>query len=97
MKFQKFDPPYAEMAKISKDNEVEIKYHLFDRDTLNNRFLPLKKPTTDDYLLSQYRIETEAILSIDDDVFIDCEHIEQGFDVWREHKYFQSTLSVDIF
>ncbi|XP_015040870.2 exostosin-3-like [Drosophila pseudoobscura] len=44
------------------------------RNSLNNRFLPLDV------------IETEAVLSVDDDVQIGQDEIVFGFRVWREHR-----------
>jgi hypothetical protein len=44
------------------------------RNSLNNRFVPFKE------------IETEAILSIDDDAHLRHDEIVFGFRVWREHR-----------
>ncbi|KAF7257777.1 hypothetical protein EG68_04368 [Paragonimus skrjabini miyazakii] len=43
-------------------------------NSLNNRFLPLDL------------IQTEAILSLDDDVTLTVSEIEKGFSVWKENR-----------
>ncbi|GAV03828.1 hypothetical protein RvY_14204-2 [Ramazzottius varieornatus] len=48
--------------------------HKAERNSLNNRFLPLDV------------IETEAVLSLDDDVFLRHDEIVFGFRVWRENR-----------
>ncbi|CAI2723675.1 unnamed protein product [Schistosoma spindalis] len=53
---------------------VPIKVILSENNSLNNRFLP--------YDL----IETDAILSIDDDIQLRHDEIVFGFRVWREHR-----------
>lgn len=44
------------------------------RNSLNNRFLPLDV------------VETEAVLSVDDDAHLRHDEIMFGFRVWREHR-----------
>uniref|UniRef100_A0A7R9UDH5 Glycosyl transferase 64 domain-containing protein n=1 Tax=Pinguiococcus pyrenoidosus TaxID=172671 RepID=A0A7R9UDH5_9STRA len=51
---------------------VEFEVHAVDR--LSNRFKPLKMPAT------------EAILSIDDDIIIRCEHLSRAMEVWESAK-----------
>ena len=45
-----------------------------ERNSLNNRFLPYDA------------IETEAVLSVDDDAHLRHDEIIFGFRVWREHR-----------
>lgn len=66
-------PPYSELDEISNKYKVKIIVDTYDQNSLNNRFSPLNNLTTD------------AVLSIDDDVFIQCLDIEFGFGVWRDY------------
>ncbi len=45
-----------------------------EKNSLNNRFLPFDE------------IETEAVLSVDDDAHLRHDEIIFGFRVWREHR-----------
>ncbi|XP_014778123.1 exostosin-like 3 [Octopus bimaculoides] len=63
-------PPPADLRW--PDINVPISVIKTERNTLNNRFLPFDV------------IETEAILSIDDDVHLRHDEIIFGFRVWRE-------------
>lgn len=65
-------PPSADLHW--PDINVPINVVKTDRNTLNNRFLPFDV------------IETEAILSIDDDVHLRHDEIIFGFRVWRESR-----------
>ena len=56
------------------DIEVPVEVIKSEKNSLNNRFMP--------YNL----IETEAVLSIDDDVHLRHDEIIFGFRVWREHR-----------
>lgn len=48
-----------------------------EQNSLNNRFLPYKN------------IETEAILSLDDDTHLRRDEIEFAFRTWREVRFFE--------
>lgn len=74
------DPPSISLEKYliriieskSKDGRnIELKFDINKKDSLNNRFKPL-----DD-------LRTDAVLSIDDDVIFPCSSVEFAFDVWR--------------
>ncbi|XP_028792668.1 glycosyltransferase family 64 protein C4 isoform X2 [Neltuma alba] len=56
----------------SKDGRhVELKFDINKDDSLNNRFKEIKN------------LETDAVFSIDDDVFFSCSSVEFAFDVWQ--------------
>jgi hypothetical protein len=79
------DPPVFNetMQKLP----VKVIFHRFKENTLNNRFFPPKvTPISRDYLWDHYGIETEAILSIDDDIIIDCEELSLSFRTWKQNK-----------
>ena len=56
------------------DIGVPIKVIKSEKNSLNNRFIPYDE------------IETEAVLSVDDDVHLRHDEIIFGFRVWREHR-----------
>ena len=56
------------------DIGVPIKVIKSDKNSLNNRFIPYDE------------IETEAVLSVDDDAHLRHDEIIFGFRVWREHR-----------
>ncbi|KAF2354134.1 Exostosin C-terminal [Trinorchestia longiramus] len=56
------------------DIKVPIKVIRAERNSLNNRFLPYSE------------IETEAVLSVDDDAHLRHDEIVFGFRVWREER-----------
>ena len=56
--------------------DVHVPVHIvaMDKNSLNNRFLPLDV------------IQTDAVLSLDDDVTLSQEEIQLGFNVWKENR-----------
>ena len=56
------------------DIGVPIKVNNSEKNSLNNRFIPYDE------------IETEAVLSVDDDARLRHDEIIFGFTVWREHR-----------
>ena len=56
------------------DIGVPIKVIKSEKNSLNNRFMPFDE------------IETEAVLSMDDDVHLRHDEIILGFRVWREER-----------
>jgi len=65
-------PPSPELQW--PDIGVPIKVVKTQRNSLNNRFLPYQE------------IDTEAVLSVDDDAHLRHDEIIFGFRVWREHR-----------
>eukprot|EP00873_Tetraselmis_striata_P014810 jgi/Tetstr1/435074/TSEL_024043.t1 len=57
--------------RAASPGEPPLRYDVMRNCSLNNRFLPIPD------------IETEAILSIDDDIRIPCEDLEKAFQAWR--------------
>ncbi|KAF5765586.1 putative hexosyltransferase [Helianthus annuus] len=55
------------------DSAVPLRVRVEEKNSLNNRFKidPM--------------IKTRAVLELDDDIIMSCEHIERGFKVWREN------------
>ncbi|KAJ0525373.1 putative hexosyltransferase [Helianthus annuus] len=55
------------------DSSVPVRIRVEEKNSLNNRFKidPL--------------IKTRAVLELDDDIIMSCDHIERGFKVWREN------------
>jgi len=51
-------------------DEVTVRVELFDVDSLNNRFKLLETPATD------------AIFSVDDDLIVSCEVLQNMIDIW---------------
>jgi hypothetical protein len=60
--------PDSETSTSTSTSRVVFEVH--DRNSLNNRFLPLQQPST------------EAVLSIDDDLIIPCEELARNLIVW---------------
>jgi hypothetical protein len=56
------------------DIGVPIKVIKAEKNSLNNRFIPFDE------------IQTEAVLSVDDDAHLRHDEIIFGFRVWREHR-----------
>ena len=56
------------------DIGVPIIVYKSEKNSLNNRFLPFDE------------IETEAVLSVDDDAHLRHDEIIFGFRTWREHR-----------
>ena len=68
-------PPMNWMQEYGKDNRLVFEIH--EKDSLNNRFMPTAK------------IDTEAVMSIDDDLIIPCDVLAENLHVWRS---FDKTL-----
>lgn len=66
---QENDPPG--LGLFSPSSRPLVQFEVHQTDSLNNRFKPLQD------------ITTQAVLSIDDDVLIDCEDIALAFATWQ--------------
>ena len=64
------EPPRSEWPPMYFPIEV----YRIKKNSLNNRFLPIPS------------INTEAVLALDDDLFLDPFEIEFGFEVWRKNQ-----------
>ena len=64
------EPPRTAWPKLYCPIEV----FLIEKNTLNNRFLPLPS------------IRTDAVLSLDDDISLEPHEIEFGYEVWRQNQ-----------
>lgn len=53
---------------------VHVTYDVHPTSSLNNRFVPVPG------------IETEAVLSVDDDIFVVCDYVEFALEVWRSSR-----------
>lgn len=69
-------PPKDWVEKYGQDGK-RLVFEIHENDSLNNRFLP------------KVSIETEAVLSIDDDLIIPCDTLAENLHVWRS---FDKTL-----
>ena len=67
-------PPSPDLRWPDLGDDIPIKVLKTQKNSLNNRFLPFDE------------IETEAILSLDDDAHLRQDEIIVGFRVWRENR-----------
>lgn len=67
------DPVNEPMSTDWPSIYCPIEVYRIPRNTLNNRFLPLPS------------INTEAVMAIDDDVYLDAVEIEFGYQTWLEN------------
>lgn len=90
------DPPAEDEGAIFKGG-VEVMYDIMNGTSLNNRFIPVKE------------LQTEVVMSIDDDIYIPCADLHRAFKAWtinkrslvgffpRAHKLDQNCKQVKIF
>lgn len=67
---EKKSPPTRLKKKYGRSN-TNVFFSLNKVDSLNSRFIPLNTPHTD------------AIFTVDDDIRVDCEDLELGYETWR--------------
>jgi len=64
------DPPPSTIG----GKGVDIIYDVMNGTSLNNRFVPVEG------------LETEAVMSMDDDIYVPCRDLSKAFEVWKAHK-----------
>lgn len=68
-------------SKLSEEDEARrskvptVEFIRVPKDSLNSRFLPIEHLSS----------ETDAVFMVDDDVRIDCQSIQEGFEAWRHY------------
>mmetsp|Transcript_32818 Transcript_32818/g.103910 ORF Transcript_32818/g.103910 Transcript_32818/m.103910 type:complete len:255 (-) Transcript_32818:404-1168(-) len=67
-------PPDASGWSLAPEPRARVEFERHAADRLSNRFRPLKAPPT------------EAILSLDDDVLLDCRSLDRARDAWESAK-----------
>jgi len=67
-------PPLS-FFDLQENQKSKLKFEVHSSRSLNTRFSPILP------------IETEAVLSVDDDVIISCDTIEFAFNVWQSSRY----------
>jgi hypothetical protein len=70
----KASPPVDWLKKYNHRNEEKVLFEVHKNNSLSNRFRPLVP------------IDTDGILSIDDDIFIPCEELQTLFNSWTMNR-----------
>jgi hypothetical protein len=71
---EKAKPSNELLDKYSKQMDPQVIFDIYEQDSLNNRFTPLKGSSTD------------GIFSVDDDMRVPCLELDFAFDVWRSNR-----------
>ncbi|GMH44242.1 hypothetical protein BSKO_12176 [Bryopsis sp. KO-2023] len=67
-------PPTKDSDSRYYSSEKTVIYDVMDDTSLNNRFKPIKG------------LRTEAVMSIDDDIYVPCSDLDKAFQAWKIRK-----------
>eukprot|EP00803_Ostreobium_quekettii_P011405 evm.model.scf_473.9 EVM.evm.TU.scf_473.9 scf_473:50116-57649(-) len=67
-------PVHGQSSSAYFSSLKEVQYDEMPDSSLNNRFRPLEG------------LRTEAVLSIDDDIYLPCSELDRAFEVWQKRK-----------